>query len=337
MRDEWAERFAERARAHWTPARTAELVRDKTLAVLPGEAPELLRALGILHRDASMPPAERRKFFQINHMVAMLGPSIRELVAVRVAARDAAHGEAHPSARGAAHEAPHDPPLAPLRIVDAGCGRSYLTLLLAHAIPRLHGVPVQVLGVDRNPDVVAESERRTRAAGLSAVVKHHASHLDALDVGRAFREAFALTEAPRVDAVVALHACDTATDDAIVLGVGLEATLLALAPCCQAELARKWSEVEPRGASDAFAPIRRTPHLRREVASLVTDTMRQLLIRAAGYECWALELVPTEHTPKNLMLRAMNRRTPDASARAEYEALRGATGGVGIELADRLR
>jgi SAM-dependent methyltransferase len=315
MRDEWAERFAERARAHWTPARTAELVRDKTLAVLPGEAPELLRALGILHRDASMPPAERRKFFQINHMVAMLGPSIRELVA----ARDAASAMREP-----------------LRIVDAGCGRSYLTLLLAHAIPRLHGVPVQVLGVDRNPDVLAESARRTRAAGLSAVVKHHASHLDALDVRRAFREAFALAEAPRVDAVVALHACDTATDDAIVLGVGLDATLLALAPCCQAELARKWSAVGPRGVSDAFAPIRRTPHLRREVASLVTDTMRQLLIRAAGYECWALELVPTEHTPKNLMLRAMNRRAPDANARAEYEALREATGGVGIELAARL-
>jgi len=316
MRDEWAERFAERAREHWTPARTAELVRDKTLAVLPGEAPELLRALGILHRDASMPPAERRKFFQINHMVAMLGPSIRELVAVR----DAASGMREP-----------------LRIVDAGCGRSYLTLLLAHAIPRLHGVPVQVLGVDRNPDVIAESERRTRAAGLSAVVKHHASYLDALDVRRAFREAFALAEAPHVDALVALHACDTATDDAIVLGVGLDATLLALAPCCQAELARKWSEVASSGPSDAFAPIRRTPHLRREVASLVTDTMRQLLIRAVGYECWALELVPTEHTPKNLMLRAMNRHTPDASARAEYEALRTATGGVGIELAERLR
>lgn len=333
MRDEWAERFAERAREHWTPTRTAELVRDKTLAVLPGEAPELLRALGILHRDASMPPAERRKFFQINHMVAMLGPSIRELVAAHDAA---AHDTAAPDAAHA--RPPNDPSREPLRIVDAGCGRSYLTLLLAHAIPRLHGVPVQVLGVDRNPDVIAESERRTRIAALSTTVKHHASRLDALDVRLAFRDAFALAEAPRVDAVVALHACDTATDDAIVLGVGLDATLLALAPCCQAELARKWSELATGEArSDAFAPIRRTPHLRREVASLVTDTMRQLLIRAAGYECWALELVPTEHTPKNLMLRAMNRHAPDASARAEYETLRAATGGVGIELAERLR
>ena len=315
MRDEWAERFGERARDYWTAERTAELVRDKTLAVLPAEAPELLRALGILHRDASMPPAERRKFFQINHMVAMLGPSIRELVAID---------------RGG----------APLRIVDAACGRSYLTLLLAHAIPKHHGVAVEVLGVDRNADVIEESQRRTRAAAMSTTVKHHASQLSALDVRAAFRDAFDTGELPRIDVMVALHACDTATDDAIVLGAGLDATLLALAPCCQAELARAWSELaldQGDESRDAFAPIRRTPHLRREVASLMTDTMRQLLLRAIGYECWALELVPTEHTPKNLMLRAMNRHAPDAKARAEYESLKLATGGAGIGLADRLR
>lgn len=314
MRDEWAEHFADRARAYWTAERTAELVRDKTLAVLPGEAPELLRALGILHRDGSMPPAERRKFFQINHMVAMLGPSIRELVAMD---------------RGG----------APLRIVDAACGRSYLTLLLAHAIPRHHGISVEVLGVDRNADVIEESQRRTRAAAMSATVKHHASHLSALDVRAAFRDAFDTGELPRIDVMVALHACDTATDDAIVLGTGLDATLLALAPCCQAELARRWSELatdERDAPRDAFSPIRRTPHLRREVASLMTDTMRQLLLRSVGYECWALEMVPTEHTPKNLLLRAMNRHAHDPSARAEYEALKTATGGAGITLAERI-
>jgi SAM-dependent methyltransferase len=319
MREQWAEHFVERAREHWTPARTEALVRGKSLALLPAEAPELLRALGILHRDASMPPPQRRKFFQINHLVAMLGPSLRELVAARSPALD-------PSA------------LPPIRIVDAACGRSYLTLLLAHAIPRLHGVPVEVLGVDRDPDVIAESARRTRAAALSASVRHHASRLDALDVREAFRDAFSLEAPPHIDAVVALHACDTATDDAIVLGVSLGATLLALAPCCQAELARAWGAMaeRPTAPLDAFAPIRRTPHLRREVASLITDTLRQLLLRSVGYDCWALELVPTEHTPKNLMLRAMNRRAPDAAARAEHDALVASTGGVGIALADRL-
>jgi hypothetical protein len=324
MRDEWAEAFGERARAYWTAERTAELVRGKRLVVLPAEAPELLRALGILNRDATMPPAARRKFFQINHMVGMLRPSLRELAAARA---------------GAAER-------APVRIVDAACGRSYLTLLVAWTLANKHGLPVEVLGVDRNADVIGESERRTAAAGLSGSVRHLASPLSSLDVRASFDAAFPASRGAPIDALIALHACDTATDDALVLGVELEAALIAAAPCCQAELAARWAalagaaeagEAGDPGSPDAFAPVRRTPHLRREVAALVTDTMRQLLLRAAGYETWALEMVPTEHTPKNLLLRAMNRRAPDAAARAEYEALRAATGGVGIGLAERLR
>lgn len=333
MRDEWAEAFGERARAYWTPERTAELVHGKRLAVLPAEAPELLRALGLLNRDATMPPDARRKFFQINHMVGMLRPSLRELAEARAGA----------AAR------------APVRIVDAACGRSYLTLLVAWLLTRKYGLSVEVLGVDRNADVIGESERRTAAAGLGACVRHHAAPLSSREVRAAFDAAFPASRGAPLDAVVALHACDTATDDALVLGAELEARLLAAAPCCQAELAAGWAQLAaeelaarelPGAASDAptattsldaFAPIRRTPHLRREVASLVTDTMRQLLLRAAGYETWALEMVPTEHTPKNLLLRAMDRRRPDPAAREEYEALRAATGGVGIGLAERLR
>jgi len=310
MRDEWAAAFAERARAYWTPARTDELARGKSLAIVPGRAPELLRALGILHRDGTMPPAERRKFFQVNHMVAMLGPALRELAAE------------------------HDT----IRLVDAACGRSYLTLLLAWTLHHGHGRKVEVLGVDREPALVAESARRTEIAGLGALVRHHASPIAVLDVKAAWRAAYG-TEPAEIDAVVALHACDTATDDALELGVRLGARLLSVAPCCQAELARKW-EALARAAADGeppspLAPIHRTPHLRRETAALVTDTMRQLLLRAAGYQTWALEFVPTEHTRKNLLLRAV-RRAPDPDARAEYERLREATGGVGIALADRL-
>jgi hypothetical protein len=315
MRDEWSAAFSEKAIAYWTPERRSDLVRDKKLHVLPHEAPTLLRALGLLHRDGSMPPAQRRKFFQINHMVAALGPSIRELVAAR-----AAQGS-----------------VEPLRIVDAACGRSYLTLLLAHTFARSYATPVEVIAVDRNAALVEESARRTELAGLSSVVKHRASALGEFDARRAFCEEFRCEDpAPRVDALVALHACDTATDDAITLGVRSGATLLALTPCCQAELASKWKSLAERGVPGPFAPIHRAPHLRRETAALVTDTMRALLLREAGYESWAIELVPTEHTPKNLLLRAMRRGTRDLAARDEYESLRASTGGEGIALADRL-
>lgn len=319
MRDAWAEAFGERARAYWTSERTEELVRGKKLAILPGEAPELLRALGILHRDATMPPSERRKFFQINHVVAALGPSLRELVV-----------DEGPRSRGTATR--------PLRIVDAACGRSYLTLLLAHALTHHYGVVVEVLGVDRNAALMEESARRTRAAGLEALVRHHASTLEELDVEHAWATAFpGAVPLEGVDAVVALHACDTATDDALLLGARLDATLLAVTPCCQAELARGWSQLAAEGGEGVFAPIQRTPHLRRELGALLTDTMRTLLLRERGYETWALELVPTEHTPKNTLLRAMNRHRPDAAAGQEHDALVATTGGVAIGLAARLR
>jgi hypothetical protein len=315
MRDEWADAFAERARDYWTRERLDDLIRGKDLNVLPHRAPALLRALGILHRDGSMPPAQRRKFFQINHMVAALGPSLREIVAER-----AEHGRSEP-----------------LRLIDAACGRSYLTLLLAHTFIERFAVPVQVLAVDRNEALVEESARRTAMAGLTDVVKHKASSLAALDAGPSFDALFGAGADDRIDGVVSLHACNTATDDAIELGVRARATLLALTPCCHAELAAQWKDLAPT-STGPFAPIHRTPHLRRESAALVTDTMRSLLLRAVGYQSWAIELVPTEHTPKNLLLRAMLRRTNerDQDAIREYDALRESTGGCGIALADRL-
>ena len=310
MREEWAAAFSERARAYWTPARTAELSAGKSLAILPAAAPELLRALGILHRDGTMPPPQRRKFFQVNHMVAMLGPALRELSSTRET----------------------------IRIVDAACGGSYLTLLLAWTLAHGHGRKVEVLGVDRNDALVAESARRTEIAGLGALVRHHACGLDTLDVATVWRRAFETDAEPAIDAVIALHACDTATDDALELGVRLGAHLLAVAPCCQAELARKWERLVdgPGGDASPLAPIHRPPHLRRETAALVTDAMRQWLLQAAGYQTWALEFVPTEHTRKNLLLRAVRRGEPVPQARTEYERLREATGGEGIALADRL-
>ncbi|MFO0556834.1 MAG: SAM-dependent methyltransferase [Polyangiales bacterium] len=309
MRDEWASAFTDKARAYWTRERLDDLVRGKDLNVLPHEAPSLLRALGILHRDGSMPPAQRRKFFQCNHMVAALGPSLRELVAARTD--------------------------EPVRLVDAACGRSYLTLLLAHTLEHRYRVPVQVLAVDRNAELVEESARRTTMAGLDATVKHFASPLARLDVREAFASQFGGARPSRIDAVVSLHACNTATDDAIELGVRADATLLALTPCCHAELAAQWKELAPTSAGP-FAPIHRTPHLRRETASIVTDTMRALLLRAMGYESWALELVPTEHTPKNTLLRAMFRGHDDGAALQQYRALKESTGGAGIALAERL-
>ena len=294
-RETWAREFTALARAHWTDARTEALADGKQLAILPAEAPLLLRALGLLHRDATMPPREVRKFLQINHVVRVLEPALAELRA------------RHPV----------------IRIVDAGCGRSYLTLLLAWCARERWGHPVEILGVDQNPDVIAECRRRTALAELDDVVRFEVARLEDVRL-------------PDVHAVLALHACDTATCDAIALGVLRAAELIAVAPCCQAELARAWAELaaEP-AAAGPFAPIWRAPHLRREIAAHVTDAMRALLLRAAGYRVTALEFVEAEHTQKNTLLRAL-RGEADPAARAEYDALVAATGGRGLALAARL-
>jgi SAM-dependent methyltransferase len=295
-RDRWATELEARARAYWTPARTAELARGKTLILPPADAAPLLRALGIVNADTSMPPAQVRKYFQISHMVALVGPGLRAL---------RAH---HPT----------------IRLLDAGCGRSYLTLLVAWCAKHVWGHPLEVLGVDRNPRVIEEARRRTALARLDDVVRFEPGALEVLDVQAAWARGFGASGEPRaVHGVIALHACDTATCD-------------ALAPCCQAELARAWAVLDERGAAGAFAPIWGAPHLRRELAAHLTDAMRTLLVRAAGYEVLAMELVPTEHSAKNTLIRAIKRSTGDAGARAAYEALRLATGGAGIALADRL-
>ncbi|MEZ4403866.1 MAG: SAM-dependent methyltransferase [Kofleriaceae bacterium] len=306
----WASQFTATARAHWTPARTEELARGKQLAVLPAEAPLLLRALGLLHRDGTMPPPQVRKFLQINHMVRLLEPAVRALAA------------RHPV----------------VRLVDAGCGRSYLTLLVAwcaRARWQLGG-RLEVLGVDRDPAVIDVCRARTELAQLDDVVRFEAAPLAELELAAAWQRRFG--DVGAIHGVVALHACDRATCDAIALGVGLGAELIAVAPCCQAELAAAWRTLDGPGP---FAPVWRAPHLRRELAAHVTDTLRVLLLRGAGYQVTPMEFIGAEHTKKNTLLRAA--RDPadavavdGAAAHAEYHALVAATGGAGLALAARL-
>lgn len=290
----WAEEFSARARAYWTEERTAELVRGKRVLLPPAEAAPLLRAVGLLHRDASMPPTQARKYFQINHMVALLLPAIRHLRA------------RHPV----------------IRLLDAGCGRSYLSLLVAWCGRHVWNHPIEVLGVDRDPQVIDECRRRAEQAGLDDLARFEVAALDTVD-------------AEDRHGVLALHACDTATCDAIAIGVAAGAELIAVAPCCQAELARGWAAIAEQPG--AFAPIWKTPHLRREIAARITDTMRTLLLGAAGYEVSTIEFVPVEHSVKNTLIRALRGGAPDAPVqRAAYQALVTATGGVGIELARRV-
>ena len=296
MSDRGAQAFERLAQLHWTDAELHRVTEGKDLMVLPTTAPTLLRTIGLLHRDASMPPPQVRKFLQLNHMLRLLRPPLLELM--------------------------QRPDL--LRIVDAGCGLSYLTLSLAWCLQHIYRHPAALTGVDRDPDRIEACRASAQQAGLEQLT----FRCIAIDQ-------FEPSNAPHV--VLALHACDTATDHAIALGLRSGADLIAVAPCCQAELARHWTALPellelPELTDQPLEPLLRTPHLRREAAATVTDAMRMLLLQAVGYETRVVEFVPSRHTPKNTLIRAMQRHTPDQHALRQYIALRDATGGAGIAL-----
>lgn len=283
--------FTERAQAYWTEARIRKLNGERNLPLLPSQAPVLLRTMGLLNKDATLPPRRMRRYRQINHMILVLQPALTELCAQ----------------------------FSQVRILDAGCGRSYLTMLLAWWFAEHEHHPVSIVGVDRSQAMVDACRQRAERAELEGI-RFLASELNDLE----------LDEPPH--AVISLHACDTATDDAIVLGVQAEAEFIAVAPCCQAELARGWESLPP----GVFSAMQGVPHFRRKVAATTTDVFRVLLLKAAGYDADAVEFVDSNHTPKNTLIRAVQQGAGDAEAAAQYHELVQATGGFGIGLADRL-
>ena len=302
---QWREDFTHRAREYWNDERLAELVGNRRPSILPSEAPLLLRSLGLLNGDASMPKDRVRKYRQINHMVALLLPSLRGL----------AEGE------------------GPVRVLDAACGRSYVSMLLAWMYRHRLQREAEILAVDRSPELVAESRRRAHLVGLGQSLRTYACALDALEIGPAWHDAFGVRAKPR--GLISLHACDTATDDALLLGVRLRIDHIMVVPCCQAELSAAWKSGRKEGNS-AFAPLHGIPHMARVTASHITDMMRVLLLRAFGYEVGAIEFVPMEHTPKNTLIRGRRIGAWNEEAWTQYLELVAATGGIGLRLASRL-
>lgn len=170
-------------------------------------------------------------------------------------------------------------------IADMGCGRGYLTFAAWHLLRRRLEVPARVIGVESRAELAAAAEvlaRETGAEGLS------------FQAG-----AIAETELPDVDGWIALHACDTATDDAILRGVKAGARLIVVAPCCQKQLRPLLQDPE------ALAPVLHHGVMRGRMADWLTDGLRALYVAWAGYRVKVIEFVPAEHTPKNLLIAAV--------------------------------
>ncbi|MFC4304242.1 class I SAM-dependent methyltransferase [Cohnella boryungensis] len=191
----------------------------------------------------------------------------------------------------------------PLTIVDFGCGKSYLTFALYHDLAIQRKLPVRIIGLDLKRDVIETCAKLAEKLGWDNLTFSvgDISDYDGRD---------------SVDMVVTLHACDTATDAALLKAVGWDASVILSVPCCQHELFRQISQ-------PALEPLLKHGILKERFAALVTDAARANLLELAGYRTQLLEFIDLEHTPKNLLIRAVKTGKPDREAlSAEYERFR---------------
>lgn len=255
--------------------RKSKIMGGKDKVLQPDGSADLLRVIGIMNADGTISAKSAKKYKQVNHFVELCRPGWERLLAHRKATEE-----------------------APLRIVDVACGNGYLTFVLAEAL-KLAEIPSTLWGIDIREDLVANCRERSETMGWSNTK---------FTVGRIAD--VKPTEPP--DILLALHACDTATDEALALGILSAAPVLLVAPCCQRELAAQL-EKNTDGAM--------TKHglLRREYGSVLTDSLRVEILTACGYKVDVVEFVESTHSAKNLLLRA--HRRPGAGKALTPEAL----------------
>ena len=286
--------------------------------------------LGIVGRTGALVPAMARKWRQINKFVEIVAQAWQHNT---LASRVGRAGQ------------------PPLRIRDYGAGKGYLTFALYDHLTHALGLQVEMVGIERRADLVALCNRLAQRHGLSGLRFEKGDILQACEVAEVAPGAAAggaavtgivdgraaagvagvradaersrdsgvmVSDGAAVDIVIALHACDTATDDALFQGIRQQAAMLVCSPCYHRELRPQLKAPAPLDAL-----LRHGIHLGQE-AEMLTDGLRALLLETQGYEAQVFEFISPEHTGKNKMILG-NRtgRARDADAvRAEIEALK---------------
>jgi len=194
---------------------------------------------------------------------------------------------------------PHLPSDRPITVIDFGCGKSYLTFALYHLLVIEKGYRLSVVGLDLKKDVIAFCQALADKLGYD---------------GLTFRvgDIAQYDEKAAADMVVTLHACDTATDAALAKAVGWGAKVILSVPCCQHELFRQID-------NDDLKPLLGHGLLKERFAALATDAARGSLLEAVGYKVQMLEFIDPEHTPKNLLIRAVASSSSDAVKRRKWD------------------
>ncbi len=257
--------------------------RVKQYILMDGTPVDFLIGLGVQTPDGRVTRAKYDKFRQINRYLEFIEDVL----------------EAFPQDRT-------------LRIIDFGCGKSYLTFAMYYYLHELRGYDIQVTGLDLKEDVIQHCNE------LADKLHYANLHFEHGDIGT-------YTGADRVDMVVSLHACDKATDFALEKAVKWEARVILAVPCCQHELNRQMR-------CEELQPVLKYGIIKERMAALITDALRADLLEQQGYDTQILEFIDMEHTPKNLLIRAVkctdgkNEIRKNMRSRAAGSDIRGVTG-----------
>lgn len=238
------------------PAADLSHNRTKKYILQEGQPVDFLIGLGVQTPDGKIAKARYDKFRQINRYLEFIEDILDKLPADRT-----------------------------IRIIDFGCGKSYLTFAMYYYLHQLQGRDIQVTGLDLKTDVIRHCNELAEKL-----------HYDRLTFEQGDISSF--QGADRVDMVVSLHACDKATDYALEKAVKWGAEVIMAVPCCQHEL-------NAQIHCDVLQPVLKYGLIRERMSALITDALRADLLERNGYDTQILEFIDMEHTPKNLMIRAV--------------------------------
>jgi hypothetical protein len=230
---------------------------------LPADRPDtFLQTIGVMDEQGKILPSMQDKFSQVNEFLKLLIHT----------------GELERFQKSS----------APVNILDCGCGSAYLSLATYHYLRDIRGIPAHLEGVDVNGTLIEKDKMHSEQLGFSDACFCQSSIID-------------YQPSARPDIVLALHACDTATDEAIVQGIRWHSRVILCAPCCHHHLNQQIQAVAP------FGPVMQHGILKQRLADILTDTFRALALRIMGYKTDVIEFISPEHTDKNLMIRALKR------------------------------
>ncbi|KNY08685.1 SAM-dependent methyltransferase [Achromobacter piechaudii] len=273
---------------------------EKTHDIRPGQSIELLKALHILTRDGKMNQDSRRKLKQVYHLFQFIEPLLKDVQ----------------QERGA------------VTLADHGAGKSYLGFILYDLFFKEQkdavGNGSHIYGIETREELVKSSEELAKRLGFEGMSFLNLSVAESITSDRL---------PATIDVVTALHACNTATDDAIHFALEKKAKYIVVVPCCQAEVASVLRKNKGKALADPLAEIWRHPLHTREFGSQITNVLRCLQLEAHGYQVSVTELVGWEHSMKNELIIAQFKDLP---TRKPAERLREMLERIGLqELKDR--